>query len=240
MKLDILVFSAHPDDAELACAGTIARYARQGKKVGVIDLTRGEMGTRGTEELRKKEALDSAEILGLAIRENLELADAFFVNDREHQLKLVRQIRRYRPEIVLANAPEDRHPDHGRAGKLALDSCFISGLRKVETELNGVAQEAWRPRLFLHYLQDKLLKPDILIDISETIDVKIASIKAFKSQFHNKEYTSQEPQTYISTPQFLDVITGRSAEFGKLIGTAHAEAYISPKWLGVDDLFHLK
>lgn len=240
MKLDILVFASHPDDAELACAGTIARYARAGKKVGIIDLTRGELGTRGTAELRLQEAAESAGILGATLRENMNFEDGFFENNREHQLELVRKMRQYRPDIVLANAPQDRHPDHGRGGQLAYDAWFLSGLRKVRTEWEGKEQEAWRPGLFLHYIQDRQMRPDILVDISEYIDVKTAAIKAFRSQFHSASYESDEPETYISTPSFIDAVHGRSAEFGKYIGAAHAEGYVSPKLLGVDDLYSLR
>lgn len=239
MKLDILILAAHPDDAELGCAGTIAKYTRQGKKAGVIDLTRGELGTRGTAELRAEEAAASAEILGLSIRENMGFPDGFFENNRSSQLALIKKIRQYRPDIILANAPHDRHPDHGRGGSLAYDAYFLSGLRKVETELEGEAQEAWKPGLFLHYIQDRMLRPDILIDISEVIKVKEAAIKAFKSQFHTPGYASNEPETYISRPAFFEAILGRSAEWGKTIGAAHAEGFVSPRLLGVNDLFSL-
>lgn len=239
MKLDILVLASHPDDAELCCAGTIAKYTRAGKSVGVIDLTRGELGTRGSAAVREEEAAASAKILGLTLRENMGFPDGFFENDRASRLELVKKFRQYRPDIVLANAPHDRHPDHGRGGQLAYDSWFLSGLRKIETGLNGESQEAWRPGIFLHYIQDRLLKPDILVDISAVIDVKEAAIRAFRSQFHDPSYGNNEPETYISRPTFLDAILGRSAEWGKIIGTAHAEGFISPRLLGVNDLYSL-
>lgn len=239
MKLDILVIAAHPDDAELGCAGTVAKYTRAGKKAGVIDLTRGELGTRGNAETRAREAAAAAEILGLSIRENMEFPDGFFENNRSNQMALIRRIRQYRPDIVLANAPHDRHPDHGRGGSLAYDACFLSGLRRIDTEWDGQPQAAWRPPLFLHYIQDRMLRPDILVDISEVIQVKVDAIRAFKSQFHTPGYESDEPETYISRPAFLDAILGRSAEWGKTIGTAHAEGFVSPRLLGVNDLYSL-
>lgn len=239
MKLDILVFAAHPDDAELACAGTIVKYTRMGKKAGIIDLTRGELGTRGNAGIRAEEAAASAKILGLALRENMGFPDGFFENDRSGQMALIRKIRQYRPEIILANAPHDRHPDHGRGGHLAYDAYFLSGLRKIETELNGAPQEAWRPPVFLHYIQDRMIKPDILVDISEEIEVKEQAIRAFRSQFHTPGYESDEPQTYISGSTFLEAILGRSAEWGKTIGAGHAEGFLSPRLLGVKDLFAL-
>ncbi|QEC53273.1 bacillithiol biosynthesis deacetylase BshB1 [Anseongella ginsenosidimutans] len=239
MKLDILILAAHPDDAELGCAGTIAKYTRMGKKAGVIDLTRGELGTRGTAGLRTEEAAAAAEILGLSVRENMDFPDGFFENNRENQLALIKKIRQYQPDIILANAPHDRHPDHGRGGSLAYDAYFLSGLRKIETELEGKPQEAWRPGLFLHYIQDRMLRPDILVDISEVIQVKEAAIRAFKSQFHSPDYASNEPETYISRPAFMEAIMGRSAEWGKTLGTAYAEGFVSPRLLGVKDLFSL-
>lgn len=239
MKLDLLVLAAHPDDAELFCSGTIAKYTRNGKKVGIIDLTMGELGTRGTPELRAREAAASAEILGLSVRENMGFPDGFFENNRENRLALIKKIREYRPEIILANAPDDRHPDHGRGGMLAYDAYFLSGLRRIETEVSGNVQEAWRPGLFLHYIQDRMHKPDILVDISAYIDVKEAAIKAFASQFHSPEYNSDEPETYISRPAFMEAVLGRTAEWGKTIGREHAEGFLSPRLLGVDDLFSL-
>lgn len=240
MKLDILVFAAHPDDAELACSGTILKYKAEGKKVGIIDLTRGELGTRGSAELRKEEAEAAARVLGLDVRENLGMRDGFFRNDEEHQLQIIQKIRQYQPEIILANAIHDRHPDHGRAGALLTDASFLSGLPKIVTMMNGLSQEAWRPRLFLQFIQDAYIEPDIVIDVSEFWDTKVKSIQAYKSQFFSTDYDKDEQQTYISSPQFMHVIEGRAREFGKHIGAAFAEGFTSKKLLGVNDLFNLR
>lgn len=238
MKLDLLVFAVHPDDAELGCSGTILRHIAQGKKVGIVDYTRGELGTRGTAETRDDEAADSAKIMGLHARENLRFKDAFFKNDEAHQLELVKMIRKYQPEIVLTNALEDRHPDHGRAGDLANDACFLAGLPKISTQLNGLEQEAWRPRLILQYIQDRYLKPDIVVDITPYMDTKIEAIKAFKTQFYNPDHNEQ--QTYISSPEFFESVIGRAREFGKSIGATFGEGFTSRKLLGTDDLFNLR
>jgi bacillithiol biosynthesis deacetylase BshB1 len=237
MKLDILVFAAHPDDAELACSGTILKYTSQGKKVGVVDLTQGELGTRGSAELRAEEATASAEILGLAIRENLGLRDGFFLNDEVNRLKVIEAIRKYQPEIVLANAYSDRHPDHGRASELINDAVFLSGLTKIETQLDGRGQKPWRPRLLLHYIQDRYIQPDILIDITPYWEQKLASIRAFRSQFFDPK--SIEPDTYISSPDFLNALEARCREFGKSIQVTYAEGFTSKKLLGVKSLFDL-
>jgi bacillithiol biosynthesis deacetylase BshB1 len=237
MKLDLLVLAVHPDDAELGCSGTIAKHIALGKKVGIIDFTRGELGTRGTAETRDLEAADSAKILGVHARENLRFRDGFFKNDEEHQLEIVKMIRKYQPEIILTNALHDRHPDHGRAGDLAHDASFLSGLPKIITELNGVQQQAWRPRLQLQYIQDRYIKPDIIIDITPYIEIKLASIKAFKTQFFNPELDG--PATYISSPDFFESVIGRSREFGKSIGTTYAEGFTCRKLLGVNSLFDL-
>ena len=238
MKLDILVLAVHPDDAELGCSGTILKHIALGKKVGIVDFTRGELGTRGTAETRDAEAADSARILGLHARENLRFKDGFFKNDEAHQIEVIKMIRKYQPEIVLSNALEDRHPDHGRAGDLANDACFLSGLTKIRTQLNGDEQEAWRPRLLFQYIQDRYIRPDIIVDITPYIETKIASIKAFKTQFFNPEL--DEPDTYISSPDFFESVIGRCREFGKSIGTTYAEGFTSRKLLGIDDLFQLK
>ncbi|WP_285011385.1 bacillithiol biosynthesis deacetylase BshB1 [Pedobacter faecalis] len=238
MKLDILVLAVHPDDAELGCSGTILKHIAQQKKVGIVDFTRGELGTRGTAETRDQEALDSAQILGLHTRENLRLRDGFFKNDEVHQIEVIKMIRKYQPEIVLTNALDDRHPDHGRAGDLANDACFLSGLSKIETSLDGTAQSAWRPSLVLQYIQDRYIKPDIIVDITPFMDTKIAAIKAFKTQFHNPEL--EGPATYISSPEFMESVISRAREFGKAIGATYAEGFTSRKLLGVDDLFHLR
>ncbi|WP_449435588.1 bacillithiol biosynthesis deacetylase BshB1 [Pedobacter steynii] len=237
MKLDLLVLAVHPDDAELGCSGTIAKHIALGKKVGIIDFTRGELGTRGTAETRDLEAADSAKILGVHARENLRFRDGFFKNDEEHQLEIVKMIRKYQPEIILTNALHDRHPDHGRAGDLAHDASFLSGLPKIITELNGVQQQEWRPRLQLQYIQDRYIKPDIIIDITPYIETKLASIKAFKTQFFNPELDG--PATYISSPDFFESVIGRSREFGKSIGTTYAEGFTCRKLLGVNSLFDL-
>lgn len=237
MKLDILVLAAHPDDAELTCSGTIALHVAMGKKVGIVDFTQGEMGTRGTPELRLEEARKSAEILGLAVRDNLGLADTFFLNDREHQLAVIRKIRQYRPDIVLGNAVSDRHPDHGRGAQLAIDACFMSGLRKIETALDGEPQEAWRPKQLFHYIQSNYIQPDFVVDVTEHWDTKIASIRAFESQFFNP--SSKEPETFISSENFMKFIDARGRELGHSIGTTYGEGFTRNKQLGVRSLFDL-
>ena len=238
MKLDILVFSVHPDDAELACAGTILKHVAAGKQVGIVDLTRGELGTRGSAEIRDQEAIASARILGLQFRENLGMKDGFFKNDEEHQIKIIEMIRKYQPEIVLSNALYDRHPDHGRAGDLIFDASFLSGLTKVKTFYNDTDQQAWRPRMILQYIQDRYIEPDILIDVTDFWDKKMDAIKAFSTQFFNSDIEGEN--TYISSPEFLMVIEARAREFGKYIGSTYAEGFTSRKYLGVDNLFLLK
>ena len=238
MKLDILVFAVHPDDAELGCSGTILKHLAMGKKVGIVDFTRGELGTRGSAEIRDKEAADSAKIMGLHARENHSFKDGFFKNDEEHQLQVIKMVRKYQPEIILTNALHDRHPDHGRAGDLANDAIFLSGLRRIETENDGVAQKEWRPRLVLQYIQDRYIEPDIIIDITEFSDQKIAAIRAFKTQFDSPDQS--EPQTYISSPEFLESVIARAREFGKQIGAQYGEGFTSRKLLGVDNLFELR
>jgi bacillithiol biosynthesis deacetylase BshB1 len=238
MKLDILVLAVHPDDAELGCSGTILKHIAEGKKVGIIDFTRGELGTRGTAETRDTEAADSAKILGLHARENLRFKDAFFKNDEAHQREVIRMIRKYQPEIVLSNALHDRHPDHARAGDLANDACFLAGLPKISTQQDGIEQEAWRPRLNLQYIQDHYIQPDVIIDITPYIETKIQSIRAFKTQFFNPEL--DEPATYISSPEFFESVIGRAREFGKSIGATYGEGFTSRKLLGVESLFDLR
>ncbi len=220
MKLDILVMAAHPDDAELAVAGTISDAISKGKKVGIVDFTRGELGTRGTPEIRLAESAEASKILGIQIRENLELADGFFQNDRESQLKLIEVIRKYQPDVVLANALEDRHPDHGKGAALAIDACFLSGLRKIETNF-----PAWRPKHIYHYIQDRYLEPDFVIDISAHWEKKEAAIRAFKSQFFDPNST--EPASYISSPEFLHFIQARAQEMGHKIGVKYGEGFQS-------------
>jgi N-acetylglucosamine malate deacetylase 1 len=230
-KLDVLAFGVHPDDVELGCSGTILACIAEGKKVGIIDLTRGELGTRGTAETRKTEAANAAKVLGVQIRENLGMADAFFQNDEKHQRLVIEVIRRYQPEIVLCNAPEDRHPDHGRSSKLVADASFLSGLRKIVTQNEGEEQEAWRPKYVFHYLQDRFLQPDFVVDISAYMDKKSESILAYTTQFHNPNLN--EPQTYISSPEFLETIKARAMMLGKRIGVKFAEGYITEKMVGI-------
>lgn len=234
MKLDVMAIGVHPDDVELSCAGVLLIEKKNGKKTGIIDLTQGELGTRGTAETRKQEAADAARILGVDVRENLGLRDGFFQNSEADQLKVIEAIRKYRPEVILCNAPEDRHPDHGRSAKLVSDACFLSGLRKIATTAGGKPQEAWRPKYVLHYIQDRFLQPDFVIDISEVMDTKLESVKAYGTQFHNPALN--EPQTYISTPDFLDSIIYRSKMMGKMIGVKYAEGFISEKMIGLPSL----
>lgn len=237
MKLDILVMAAHPDDAELAVSGTIAAAIAQGKKVGIVDFTRGELGTRGTPEIRLAESAEASQILGIHARVNLELADGFFQNDQESQLKLIEVIRAFQPEIVLANALEDRHPDHGKGAQLAIDACFLSGLRKIETTYKGVKQTEWRPKQLFHYIQDRYLTPDFVIDISKHWATKEASIRAFRSQFFDPNST--EPASYISSPEFLNFIEARAREMGHKIGVQYGEGFQTQKTIAIHDLTSL-
>ena len=231
MKLDIVAIGVHPDDVELSCAGTLLVERRNGKKTGIIDLTQGELGTRGTGESRLIEAKEAARILGVEIRDNLGMADGFFANDEAHQRQLISSIRRYQPEIILCNAPRDRHPDHGRSSKLVEDAAFLSGLKKIETLDNGKLQEAWKAKYVFHYIQDRILNPDFVIDITAVFDLKLEAIKAFRSQFHTEGI--QGPQTYISTPDFMDSVVYRHKWFGKMIGVKYAEGFISEKKIGL-------
>lgn len=231
MKIHVLAFGVHPDDVELSCSGVLLAEKMQGKNTGIIDLTQGELGTRGTAETRAAEAAASAEILQVDIRENLGMADGFFTNNEENQRLIIQAIRKYQPEIILCNAPEDRHPDHGRSASLVADAAFLSGLRKIETFDNGVAQEQWRPKYVLHYIQDRFLQPNFVYDISSVMDQKIDAVKAFKTQFNSLD--NSEPQTYISTPDFLESIIYRSKMFGKMIGVQFAEGFISKKMIGI-------
>lgn len=234
MKLDVLVMAAHPDDAELACSGTILSLIQQGKKVGIVDFTRGELGTRGTPEIRLAESAEATKIMGLHARENLEIRDGFFQNDEATQLKLVKVIRKYQPDVVLANALEDRHPDHGKGAKLAIDACFLAGLRQIKTEVNGQEQRAWRPRNVYHYIQDRYLEPDFVFDITPFWDQKEAAIRAFKSQFFDPN--SKEPASYISSPEFLNFIKARAMEMGHKIGTVYGEGYQTQKTIEIKEL----
>ena len=235
MKLDVLAFGAHPDDVELGCSGLLLVEKANGKKTGIVDLTRGELGTRGTAEIRKEEAAAAEIILGVDVRLNLGMADAFFENNETNQRKIITVLRKYCPEIIVINAPEDRHPDHGRGAQLLSDSAFFSGLSKIETFEDGVLQKPWRPKYVFNYIQDRYLKPDFVVDISSVIDKKVASIKAYSTQFFNPD-AKEETQTYISTPAFLDGIIARSALFGKTIGVEHAEGFISKKTIGFKNL----
>ncbi len=234
MKLDILAFGAHPDDVELGCGGTIAKEISIGKKVGIIDLTRGELGTRGSAEIRDQEAVDSAKILGVEVRENLGFADGFFVNDKLHQLEIIKIIRKYQPKIVLCNAIEDRHIDHGKGSKLVSDACFLSGLRKIETQLNGIEQEAWRPKKVYHYIQWKNIEPDFVLDITGFIDIKMGAVRAYASQFYDPN--SKEPISPITSKNFINSIKYRAQDLGRLVGTDFAEGFTVERYLAVKKL----
>ena len=234
MKLDILAFGAHPDDIELGCGATIAKEISLGKKVGVVDLTRGELGTRGSAKIRDIEAEKSAKILGLTVRENLAFADGFFVNDKEHQLKVIEIIRKYQPDIILCNAIEDRHIDHSKGSKLVSDAAFLSGLRKIETTIDGKNQEKWRPKLVYHYIQWNTIKPDFVIDVSNFIETKLEAVKAYSSQFYNPD--SNEPISPITSKNFLDSITYRAQDLGRLIGVSHAEGFTTERFVAIESL----
>ncbi len=238
MKIDILAIAAHPDDVELSCAGTLLTHAAQGKTIGIVDLTRGELGTRGSAELRLREAGAAAQIMGLAARENLELPDGFFENKPEHQMAVIRAIRKYQPEIVLTNAVQDRHSDHGRAAQLVRESCFLSGLVKIATETDGVPQPAWRPRAVYHFIQDYYIEPDFIVDITPFWERKMAAVRAYGSQFHNPDST--EPLTPISSPEFAGFLEARAREFGHRIGVTFGEAFTAHRTIGVGSLFDLK
>ena len=231
MKADILAFGVHPDDVELGCSGTLIAATAQGKTAVVVDLTRGELGTRGTAETRDCEAANAAKAMGVHARENLKMADGFFRNDESNVRKIIEVIRKYQPEIVLCNAPEDRHPDHGRSSGLVSDAAFLSGLRKIKTSLDNEEQMEWRPSYVFHYIQDRYLKPDFLFDISDHYEQKIKAILCYTTQFNSAD--NSEPQTYISTPDFLDVIKARALMLGKRIGVKYAEGYLTTKMIGV-------
>ncbi|WP_264549850.1 bacillithiol biosynthesis deacetylase BshB1 [Flavobacterium sp. N2820] len=238
MKLDILAFGAHPDDVELGCSGTIAKEVSLGKKVGIIDLTRGELGTRGSVEIRNSESAKASEILGVFVRENLDMRDGFFINDEAHQLKIIQMLRKYRPEIVLCNAIADRHIDHGKGSKLVSDACFLSGLVKIETELNGEKQHAWRPKVVYHYIQWQNIEPDFVVDISGFLDKKMESVLAYGSQFYDPN--SNEPVTPIASKNFLDSVKYRAEDFGRLVGVEYAEGFTTERYLAVNSLADLK
>lgn len=235
MKLDILAIGSHPDDVELGCSGTLINEIKRGKKVGIVDLTQGELGTRGTIETRYQEAADSAKIMGVAVRENLKMRDGFFRNDEEHQMQLIQVIRKYQPEIVIGNILEDRHPDHGRAGWLIYDACFFSGLRQIKTKGDdGREQERWRPKMLLQYIQDRFYEPDIIIDVTDVWEQRMEAVKAFRTQFLPDG--SNDPQTYISSPEFMEALTARARSLGKRIGVKYGEGFLSKKNIGLRNL----
>ena len=237
MKLDILAIGVHPDDVELGCSGTLINEIRKGKKVGILDLSQGELGTRGTIETRYAEAAEASRIMGVHVRENLKMRDGFFENDEANRILLIRAIRTFQPEIVLANALEDRHPDHGRAGKLIADACFLAGLIKIETRDDaGIMQDRWRPKNVFHYIQDRLQEPDFLVDISDVFEQRMQAIEAYTTQFYNPDMESEGPQTYISTPDFRESVVGRARLLGKRIGVRFAEGFTTQKTLGIRDL----
>jgi len=237
MKLDILAIGAHPDDVELGCGATVAKEISLGKKVGIIDLTRGELGTRGSSEIREKEATKAAKILGVTIRENLAFADGFFQNDKEHQLEVIKIIRKYKPTIVLCNAVDDRHIDHPKGSKLVSDACFLSGLMKIETLLEGQKQEAWRPKQVYHYIQWKNIEPDFVVDVSEFIEAKMDAVKAYDSQFYNP--ASKEPSSPISSKNFLDSVLYRAQDLGRLVGVNYAEGFTAERYVTIKSLDNL-
>ncbi|MGK0253730.1 MAG: bacillithiol biosynthesis deacetylase BshB1 [Mariniflexile sp.] len=240
MKLDILAIGAHPDDVELGCGATLAKEIANGKKVGIIDLTRGELGTRGTAETRDIESQGAAKILGVVVRENMEFADGFFVNDKHHQLEVIKMIRKYKPEIVICNTIDDRHIDHGKGSKLVSDACFLSGLLKIDTkDVNkDVWQEPWRPNQVYHYMQWKNIEPDMVVDVSGYMEIKMEAVLAYKTQFYDK--TSKEPETLISSKNFTDSIKYRARDLGRLVGVEYAEGFTVERYIAVDSLFNIK
>ena len=237
MKLDILAFGAHPDDIELGCGATIAKEVSLGKKVGIVDLTRGELGTRGSAKLRMIEASNAAKILGVSVRENLGFADGFFTNDKKHQLEIIKMIRKYQPDIVLCNAIDDRHIDHGKGSKLVSDACFLSGLVKIETELEGKQQKKWRPKHVYHYIQWKNIAPDFVIDVTGFIQKKQAAVLAYSSQFYDPN--SKEPESPITSKTFIESINYRSRDLGRLIGVEYAEGFTSERYVAAENLSKL-
>jgi bacillithiol biosynthesis deacetylase BshB1 len=238
MKLDILAIGAHPDDVELSCSGTILKHIALGKSVGVLDLTLGELGTRGNAKLRTQEAMKAAQIMGIKVREQLSMADGFFENNEAHQKLIIQIIRKYQPEIVLCNAVSDRHPDHGRAAKLISDACFYSGLSKIDTTDNNQRQLPWRPKAVYHYVQDQFIKPDFVIDISEFMPKKIESILAYSSQFYDPQ--SKEPETPISSKNFMEYVKSKDRLFARAINCEYAEGFTVNRYIGVQNLFDLK
>lgn len=237
MKLDILAIGAHPDDVELSCAGTLIKEVSRGKRVGVLDLTQGELGTRGTAETRAEEAANAAKIMGLSVRKNLKFSDGFFINNTAHQLEIIKFIRKYRPEVVFCNAIHDRHIDHGKGSKLVSDACFLSGLLKIETICEGNVQKPWRPKQVYHYIQWYNITPDIVVDISGFNDQKLAAVKAYETQFFKPD--SQGPKTPISSQNFLDSVTYRARDLGRIIGVEYAEGFTVERYPAVDSIFDL-
>lgn len=238
MKLDLLAIAAHPDDVELACAGTILASVAQGHRAGILDLTKGELGTRGTPEIRLQEAAHAAQLLGLSVRDNVGLADGFFQNNKENQLALIPYIRKYQPDIVLANATEDRHPDHGKGAQLIYDACFLAGLRQIQTlDENGQPQAAWRPKHLYHFIQDRYIKPHFVIDITPYWPQKLEAIRAFRSQFYDPN--SSEPDSYISSPEFLEFLEARAKEYGHAIGVKYGEGFTTTRMIGIKDIWTL-
>jgi bacillithiol biosynthesis deacetylase BshB1 len=237
MKLDILAIGVHPDDVELSCAGTILKHIELGKTVGILDLTLGELGTRGNATLRTQEAMRAASILGVSVREQLNMADGFFENNETNQRLIIEVIRKYQPELILCNAISDRHPDHGRAAKLTTDACFYSGLLKVETKENNSTQKPWRPKAVYHYIQDNFIEPDFVIDVTAYNDKKMESIMAYSSQFFDPN--SKEPQTPISSKNFIDYINAKARLFGRSINVDFAEGFTVNRYMGVNNLFDL-
>ncbi|MCC2589717.1 bacillithiol biosynthesis deacetylase BshB1 [Chryseobacterium sp. MFBS3-17] len=231
MKVDILAIGAHPDDVELGCGGTIAKLISEGKKVAIVDLTQGELGTRGTNVTRAQESAEASEILGIHARENLKMKDGFLLNNEDHQMQIIKIIRKYRPEIVFANAIDDRHPDHAKAAKLVSDACFLSGLIKIETEYEGEKQQAWRPKQIFHYIQWKPVDPHFVVDISAFMDQKIKACLAYKTQFYDPD--SREPMTPIATKDFLESLTYRAQDLGRLSGVDYAEGFTSEKMIAI-------
>lgn len=238
IKLDILALGAHPDDVELGCSATLAKEISRGKKVGIVDLTRGELGTRGSAEIRDGEAKNAAKLLGVQHRENLRFRDGFFVNDEKHQMAVIEVIRKYQPDIILCNAIQDRHIDHSKGSKLVSDACFLSGLRRIETKIDGVAQNPWRPKVVYHYIQWENIKPDFVVDVTGFMEKKLEAVKAYSSQFYDPK--SKEPVSPISSQNFLESISYRARDLGRLIGTDYAEGYTAERFVAVDHLDQLK
>ncbi len=238
MKIDLLAIGAHPDDVELGAGGTLAKEISSGRKVGIIDLTRGELGTRGNSDIRDQEAASSAELLGVEFRTNLCFRDGFFRNDESHQMALVPYLRHYRPEVVICNAISDRHPDHGKGGDLVSVACFLSGLDKIKTQWDGETQEKWRPKAVYRYIQDRYSKPDFVVDVTDFMETKMKAVLCFKTQFYDP--SSTEPETAISSKEFLDFLYSRAIELGRPAGAKYAEGFNVERLPGVDSLFLLK